>query len=395
MLDEELRTGLADWVRPVTGLAAPDLPVLQRRARRRGVRRAATAAVVTAAVAAVAIGITASLPAGRPAAGRPAAGSSGIAPRTWSGAPGGWQRGTWQPAGNLPAPDAGLAAAPYFVTIPAGGSAGIVTDTLTGQVAATVRSPGQGFAGVAAAGDDHTFVLAARETGAVGFYELRLRPDGREESLKPLFTLPIRTAPAFAVSPDASLLAYTTSTGIETVSLAARTARAWTLPQGQASSLSWAGDTTLAFLWQVFTSSGVQPAGAGVRLLDVTAAGTLIQASRPLIPVCTGSQVCAFGPLITPDGSKVLATNIILGAGVTTTIEEYSARTGQALAAVTPPVTTPKGNQTCVPLWTDPSGEQVAAFCGQGFVASGTRFRAANLHVPAGVSFNSGQVFAW
>ena len=396
MLDEELRAALEAWVRPVASLPAPDIGVLRRRARRRGVRRAATAAAVTAVIAAVAIAITASVPTGsRP--GRPAAGGPGISPRTWSGAPGSWQRGTWQPAGSLPPADASLAAAPYFVTIPADGTSAVVTDTFTGQVMSTVPSPrpGEDFAGVAAAGDDRTFVLAARETGTVGFYELCLQPDGREESLQPLFTLPVRTVPTFAVSQDASLLAYTTSTGIETVSLAAQTSRSWTLPEGLASSLSWAGNTTLAFEWQVPSSNGTQPAGAGVRLLDLAARGTLVQASRLLIPFCTPAQLCTFSPLITPDGSKLLAINIVLDARLTITVEEYSTRTGRALAAVTSPVTTTPGSQACEPLWTDPSGEQVAAFCGQGFVTSGTRFRAANLHVPAGVLLAHGETFAW
>jgi hypothetical protein len=402
MLDEELRAGLADWVRPVASLPVPDLRVLRRRARRRGMRRAAASAAITAVVAAAAIGITVSLPAGS-GAGHSGAGRSGTVPlaaggpRTWSAAPGTWSRGTWQPAGSLPAPDAGPAAAPYFVTVQARQAAAVVTDAFTGQVMASVRPlrSGQGFAGVAAAGDDHTFVLAARETGAVGFYELRLRPDGREESLSPLFALPVRTVPAFAVSPDASLLAYTTATGMETVSLAEGTGRSWTVAGGQASGLSWAGDTTLAFEWQGLSPSGVQPAGAGVRLLDIASPGTLIQASRLLIPACTSSQVCVGGPLITPDGSKVLATSITLSTVIAATVVEYSARTGQALVTVTPAVTASRGGQPCGPLWTDPSGKQVAAFCGKGFVIDGTRFTTADLHLPAGVSLASGDSLAW
>lgn len=250
---------------------------------------------------------------------------------------------------------------------------------------------------MAAAGDDHTFVLAARETGAVGFYELRLRPDGREESLSPLFTLPARTVPTFAVSPDASLLAYTTGTGIETVSLAAGTGRSWAVADGQALSLSWAGDTTLAFEWQVSTSSGVQPAGAGLRLLDIAAPSGkgLIQASRLLIPYCPSAQVCVVAPLISPDGSTVIATSVALGTGVTTTVEEYSARTGRDLGAVSPAVTTPQGSQACDPLWTDPSGQQAAVFCGNGFVTNGSRFTKADLHLPAGILRTRGESFAW
>ena len=397
MRDEELRMGLADWVRPVATLPAPDIRVLRRRARQRGMRRAATAAVITAVVTAAAVGITVSLPAGpragRPVVGPPAAGG----PQTWSAAPGTWQRGTWQPAGSLPAPDASLAAAPYFVTIPARGASAVVTDAFTGQVRASVRPPGSGqdFAGVAAAGDDHTFVLAARETGAVGFFELRLRPDGREESLSPLFTLPTRTVPMFAVSPDASLLAYTTGTGIETVSLAAGTGRSWAVADGQTFSLSWAGDTTLAFEWQVSSSSGAQPAGAGLRLLDIAAPGTLIRASRLLIPYCLSAQVCVVAPLISPDGSTVIATSLALGTGVTTTVEEYSARTGRPLGAVSPAVTTPRGNQACDPLWTDPSAQHAAVFCGNGFVTDRTRFTMADLHLPAGSLRTRSESFAW
>jgi hypothetical protein len=305
-------------------------------------------------------------------------------------------RGTWQPAGSLPAPDASLAAAPYFVTIPARGASAVVTDAFTGQVMGSVRpGSGQDFAGVAAAGDDHTFVLPARETGAVGFYELRLRPDGREESLSPLFTLPTRTVPMFAVSPDASLLAYTTGTGIETVSLAAGTGRSWAVADGQTFSLSWAGDTTLAFEWQVSSSGGAQPAGAGLRLLDIAALGTLIRASRLLIPYCLSAQVCVVAPLISPDGSTVIATSLALGSGVTTTVEEYSARTGRPLGAVSPAVTTPRGSQACDPLWTDPSGQQAAVFCGNGFVTDGTRFTMADLHLPAGSLRTRSESFAW
>jgi hypothetical protein len=397
MLDEELRAGLADWVRPVADLPVPDIRVLRRRIRRRGMRWAAGAAAVTAVVAAAAIGITVSLPAGpaavRPAAGRPAAG--GV--RSWTAAPGSWQRGTWQPAGSLPTPDAGPAAAPYFVATAASGGSAVVIDAFTGRVMSSVRPArsGQDFAGVAAAGDDHTFVLAAREAGAVGFYELRLRPDGREQSLTPLFTLQVRTVPTFAVSPDASLLAYTTHTGIETVSLAAGTGRSWTVANGQTFALSWAGDTTLAFEWQTSSSSGAQPAGAGLRLLDIAARGTLIQASRLLIPYCLSTQVCVNAPLISPDGSKVVATNLALGTGVTTTIEEYSARTGVALGAVTPAVTTSRGNQACEALWADPSGERLAVFCGQGFVTDGTRFTPADLHLPASILFSRSETFAW
>src|SRR5260370_6568258 len=98
---------------------------------------------------------------------------------------------TWYPAGQLPAANAAFSVAPYFVTIDSQrqGEPAIVTDALTGKVLASVSPPtgSTGFIGVAAADDDHTFVLAAQSrAAAVGFYELRLGPAGRPPPAGPL-----------------------------------------------------------------------------------------------------------------------------------------------------------------------------------------------------------------
>jgi hypothetical protein len=399
MRDDDLRAQLADWVRPVVGRPAPDVQAVRRRARRHGLRRAALAVGATAVVIAVVAAVVLASPRGpgRPAAG-PTVGSLGGS-AAWSAAPGTWYPGVWRPAGALPAADAGPDVAPYFVAIGTGGSAS-VTDAFTGRVTGTALAPGRGavFTGVAAAGDDRTFVLAARVSGAVGFYELRLRSDGRVSSLSRLFTLPVRAVPTFAVSPDARLLAYTTRTGIETVSLATRMGRSWTAVGAQAYGLSWAGDSTVAFEWNTPASAAPDsplPAGAGVRLLDIAAAGPLIKASRLLIASCPSKTVCVGGPLITPDGSKVFVTSIALGRAITTAVEEYSARTGRELATVTPPVTTSGGTHVCTVLWTDPSGQQLAAVCGQVGVIDGTRFSKTDLHLPTDASLASGGSFAW
>jgi RNA polymerase sigma-70 factor, ECF subfamily len=252
------------------------------------------------------------------------------------------------------------------------------------------------MAAVAAAGDDHTFALAGPEAGSVVFYELGLGPGGKPQYARELFTFPASAVPAFAVSPDASMLAYTTGRGLETVSLATGTGRAWTVSGGLAYSLSWAGDRTLAFEWAPRSLTGASlPPGAGVRLLDVVAPGPLLQASRLIIGYCASGQVCAAGPLITPDGSRVLATRVVLGTGITTNVEEYSARTGQALAAVTPAVGSPNGDVTCQALWTDPSGEQVVAFCGRGERDDGGHVSPVSLQLPAGILNARGQDFAW
>ena len=111
-------------------------------------------------------------------------------------------------AGSPPAPGAGPAAAPYFMeTLPA--RRALVYDWATGRVTAVIRPPRTaqfGFTGVAAAGDDRTFVLAAG-TDLTRFYQVTLTQQGT--LAQPLTQLPVPpvAAPLFAVSPDGSELA--------------------------------------------------------------------------------------------------------------------------------------------------------------------------------------------
>jgi prolyl-tRNA editing enzyme YbaK/EbsC (Cys-tRNA(Pro) deacylase) len=422
MLDDELREQLAEWVRPVTTVPVPDIRVLRRRARKRGMRRAAAAAVVTAVVAAAAVGVVVSLPGtgsvlSRGGSTLPVAGS----PPSWSAAPGTRTHGAWQPAGPPLAADASPAVAPYIV-IPGYGGDGTaqVRDVFTGQTMVTVQPPpGQFVVGVAAAGDDRTFVLQAEMGGqqqeingrkvgpprnptTVAFDELRLGPDGRPISLVSVLTVPAGDSQSgFAISQDASMLAYanTENNGFETVSLATGTRRSWA-PVGRATvapfSLSWAGDRTLAFEWSTGDNN---PPGVGIRVLDVTAPGNLVQASRLIIPYgqyCAATEACQDDPLITPDGSKVMVTRVVaVGDNYADTVVEYSARTGQRLADVMPTIRTPYTGPPCVPLWTDPSGEQVISFCG----GHGERYdhghlSQVTLHPPM-YGMNFGALFAW
>ncbi|MGH3229046.1 MAG: hypothetical protein ACRDOA_10780 [Streptosporangiaceae bacterium] len=296
-----------------------------------------------------------------------------------------------------------------------------VRDIFKGQTIATIQPlPGQFVVGVAAAGDDRTFVLEAEMGGhqqevrgrtigppmnptTVAFDELRLGPDGRPVSLVWLLTVPARDAMSgFAISQDASMLAYANgyTSGFETVSLATGRARSWApVDAGTVAgySLSWAGDRTLAFEWS--TGDNPHPPGIGIRVLDVTAPGNLLQASRLVIPYgqyCKATGACQDGQLMTADGSKVLVTIVVgVGQDYADTVVEYSARTGQPLAEVMPTIRTPYAGPPCVPLWTDPSGEQVISFCGghgerydQGYISRVT------LHPPM-YGMNFGALFAW
>ncbi len=278
---------------------------------------------------------------------------------------------TWYPAGQLPAANAAFSVAPYFVTLASqrqGGPA-TVTDALTGQVLASVSPPAgsTGFTGVAAADDDHTFVLAAQSrASAVRFYELRLGPAGQP---RPVVRLPVPALAyggAFAVSADGSKLAIATATakrsGIEVVSLPSRGVRAWEAPSGHVTDLSWSGNRLLAFLWWDGShSTAVTRARSGVRLLDTAAAGRDLMASRVIIDQAAHTRLGSFTglayPLISADGSKVFATTLLGGpAKPKAEVVEFSALTGQALAVAAPATDETGMRSWCGVLWTNPSG---------------------------------------
>jgi hypothetical protein len=414
MLDDELRERLADWVRPVAALAIPDIRVLRRRARRRRMRRAATAAAVTAVVAAVVVSVTAAIPGpARPAPGRPA--SPTASPPSWPKAPGRWHPGAWRAAGPLPAADAAPASAPYLIRLgPAPGIAQ-VRNMFSGQTLVSTIAPpsGQFFEGVAAAGDDRTFVLEAAVGGktpnspfpvnpaAIAFDELRLQADGQVKSLSVLGTVPANNVEGgFAVSQDASMLAYSTGSGFETVSMATGTGKHWPpADRGNVApySLSWAGDRTVAFEWT--PGNNHHPPGLGLRVLDIAGPGNLLQASRLVVAYsryCGNLGACQDGQLLTADGTKILLTRVVGQMGhYTDNVLEYSVRTGQRLADLAPTLRTPYGGPPCVPLWSNPSGERVISFCDEhGELYDHGHLSRITLHPPM-YGLNFGAAFAW
>ncbi len=413
MHDDDLREQLAEWVRPVTALAIPDIRVLRRRARRRRMRRAATAAAVTAAVAAVVVSVTAAV--GDPArpAQHPASPAAG--PLPWAKAPGTWHPGAWRAAGPLPAADASPASAPFIVrTGPAPGIAQ-VRNMFTGQTIVSDIAPphGQFFIGVAAAGDDRTFVLQAEVGGmtakspmpfdpkTAAFDELRLRADGQVESLTVLGTVPAQTAlSGFAVSQDAGMLAYYTGAGFETVSLATGTGQALAAgrPRHRGPGQPVLGRGPDA---RVRVGPGGQPASAGHGPAgdERRRPGNLLQTSRLVVPYgqyCASRGACQDGQLLTADGSRLLLTRTAGPPGTyTDSLLEYSVRTGQRLAALAPTLHTPAAGPPCVPLWSNPSGNQVISFCGgHGERYDHGRLSRITLHPPM-YGTNFGADFAW
>jgi hypothetical protein len=374
MRDEELRAELASWVREVAELPAPGVDVLRRRSRNRMLRRAAAVCTVIAVIAGIGLGVNAGLQGGADGGPVRPVGPAGPRPAAASQAQWTWYPDASFPAGKLPAADAGPSVAPYVMQIDVGAPGSVNVLSASTGLQAIILDPPSGvyYVGVAAAGDDHTFVLAAVAGPAMRFYEIRLGPGGKPQAMALVLSVPVKSMPDsfdFAVSPDSSMLAYTAHTGIEVVAL--RTGKATSWPTGSAftDDLSWAGDDrTLAF--------GLYPASAhaqgqfGIRLLDTRHTGSLMQASRLAIPASRLSDVDAT-PLITPDGSKILASIFygVSAQGVpgSAAVQEFSALTGRLLTAVTPKVKA--GNQVnsglllCQPLWTNASGSQVASYC--------------------------------
>ena len=134
-------------------------------------------------------------------------------------------------------------------------------------------------------------------------------------------------------------------------------------------------------------------------VLSIAAPGNLLQASRLIIPYgqyCGANAACQDGQLLTPDGSKMLVTRVVTeGQDYADSVVEYSASTGQRLADLMPTIHTPYGGPPCVPLWTDPSGEQVISFCGgHGERYDDGHLSRVTLHPPM-YGMNFGAAFAW
>jgi len=238
-----------------------------------------------------------------------------------------------------------------------------------------------------AAPDDRTFLLCDTDQ----YYQLRLGDDGKPQPMSAPEDIPVAARntgsngdPEFAVSPDDRLAAVTTATGgIMVLSLVTGAMRSWTIPSadGYATGLSWAGNRYVAFQ---FVSQPRDHDAGGVRVLDTRSAATAaLTASRLIISnerKLAGGISGVFNPVITPDGSKILAaawTSFNVAE-----LAEFSARTGRLLAVLIPAESMPGHGSPCQALWTDLSGAHLIAYCGTAGVVNGTRFTPVDLHLP-------------
>jgi hypothetical protein len=373
MHDDQLREQFTTWARPLQAARPPAVPVLRRRARRRtAVRGVAVSALgVLGAAAVIAV------------SGHPRASHVHSVTPTVHGVP------------------------RYAVVLQHGGQAAAVLDMSTGKVLGRVAMPGAhaDFLWVAAAADDRTFVLAGQPPPFTDrFYMLHLGASGKPGQLAPLNVPPLRGAQisGMALTADASKLAvawlppsYLTGPAagrISVTTLSTGATRTWSSAHGSASTVSWAGDHTLAFTWQ----DASQEAQSGVRLLNTGAVGTSLLASRLLLPasVRVAGLSSPGNPVVTQDGSTVFAT---MAFGTRTAIVRFSARSGEFLEVLVPPVRSGASPGYCGVLWTDPHGRHLLAQCGP-LQASieGNRPTRVHLHYffpPSPVGFSN--TFAW
>lgn len=138
----------------------------------------------------------------------------------------------------------------------------------------------------------------------------------------------------------------------------------------------------------------------GLRVMNVAAAGNLLQASRLVIPYsryCLTRGGCQDGQLLTADGSRLLLTRTTgtLETYYTNNLLAYSVRTGQRLAALAPTIRAQGAGPPCVPLWSNPSGQRVISFCGgHGEKYDHGHLSRITLHPPM-YGTNFGAPFAW
>ncbi len=319
-----------------------------------------------------------------------------------------------------PTAGAGPQAAPYFLAVDGfRPRVAVVHDWRTGRVTAAIRLPGIEL-GFAAAGDDRTFVVAADNGGGERFYQLVLSQQGTLNA--PLTPLPVPPMPfagaPFAVSDDGSELALALAPTnaaqndeIMVVSLVTGSVHIWRSPDpgsvkgmswadpGSSPATAWAGNNRLLFGWTDNRAGRAARQRSGLRLLDTTAPGTNLLASRLLIPasVRVGGLAGLAYPLINSAGTIVFATmgTHAGSSSAQAAVVEFSAATGRPLGIVTPLVGESGMGTWCGALWVNPSGSHALAACGvQGEISQG-RFTPEYLHFPTGNFSHGSNYFAW
>jgi hypothetical protein len=294
----------------------------------------------------------------------------------------------------------------------------VVRATWSGAVLATITPPKPygTFAGVAAAADDRTFVLAAQRDAripgnlqalqrsyppATRFFLLRINPASKSVGGRArLISLRIPAEPVgfdlanFALSPGGTSLAVSSTSGeLQVFDLATGARKTWQPPIGAAfpyglagaadAMLSWQGDHTLAFVWDGLVRGAGPEHGRkmdGVRLLDTRALGSELLADSRLVQPRSAIGPDAFWRQILPtaDGRTLITVLEDQGKHIGQELTETVLRTGAVRILNQLSIHDLQGDYETV-LWASSSGRVL--------IVSGTR------HVrnpPAGSFFLTG-----
>jgi hypothetical protein len=136
----------------------------------------------------------------------------------------------WLPAGPLPARSADLTAARYYLALgpsPIGAGRTESWQLGAGGISLAIPDFSRAFSGVAAAGDDRTFLIALLNAGnpRTQFMEVQLNRYGGATPLSILPVGSVLSAGHFALSPDGNRLAVVTGRSASVITVFTRGAR--------------------------------------------------------------------------------------------------------------------------------------------------------------------------
>jgi hypothetical protein len=261
-------------------------------------------------------------------------------------------------------------------------------------IMATIPPPrNEEFIGVAAAGDDRTFVAAsAVSTGKpIRFYELRLDHAGRPGPLIRLrFSRPVFAWSSMVATQDgeevAGVVGGAGNPGVTVISTATGRVRTWTWSGPEPQHLAWSGDHAIDFVTNTPVGDGSRARlRSSLRRLSTSAAGTgsNLATSRVLVRAFArlGSLPRQSSWLVTDlqaagtGRTAIAALSSGNGGATRQVLLHMSAVTGRPLRVLTPPAAGWSHDGVyCDLLWSDGSGRHLLVTCGPhtGRVDNGT-----------------------
>ncbi len=259
--------------------------------------------------------------------------------------------------------------APFYLALDARSGSVTVRRTATGAKIATVRKPGgANFAGVAGSAGDRTFALATLTSSGSHIYVLHLNARGHpgrlaKTAIQPLPAhvgdCPVALA-GLAVSQDDRKVAVSVLSNCPDGRAGPSEILTAQLASGRTLATFHPGNSYPMWLsWSATGSLAYSLPSAGIYIIPNATRPT----SAPRLAIRYSASAGGFSgadrPLLTPDGSAIIAT--VARGSSTSAIADFSVR-GTARHLLTPPVRDPA--QFCGALWTDFAGRRLLTGCG-------------------------------